>query len=126
MSEELGRASDGKPPAEPLFDQLARNEEPILRIFNTVADRIQSALAEGRKHNRALALAQGRTAAAIIVLALVVVLVVVLSTAYLVFSGFLSGETYVFLLGTLLGSLITFLADRLIPLLYMPIEEEGA
>jgi len=34
----------------------------------------------------------------------------------------LSGETFVFFIGALLGSLITFLAERIVPLLY-PTEE---
>lgn len=121
-----GEADGEQGPSEPLIDQLARNEESLLRLFNALADRIQGELSESRRYRRALATAQGRTATIIIIVILAMVFVIVLSTAYLVFQGFLTGETYVFLLGTLLGSLITFLAERLIPLLYMPIEEEGA
>ena len=45
-------------------------------------------------------------------------------TYQLVSSGRLSGETFVFFIGALLGSLITFLAERIVPLLY-PTEEEA-
>lgn len=43
-------------------------------------------------------------------------------TFYLVLNGRLSGETFVFFIGAMLGSLVTFLAERIVPLLYPPEE----
>ncbi len=112
-------------PPEPLLDQIARNEGPLSNLINLLADRFQHETAEVRKYKRALGQAQARTAYGIIRWVLALVGIAIVATTYLVLLGILAGEVLVFLVGTLLGSLITFLTERVTPLLYLPIEEEG-
>ncbi|MEE9197607.1 MAG: hypothetical protein V3U45_05645 [bacterium] len=113
-----------EPPAEPLLDQIARNEEPLINVVNAVADRLLEGVAEGRKYKRALAEAQALTGYRIVKWVFLLIGIAFALTTYLVLAGVLSGETFVFLLGTLLGSLITLLVEKVMPLLYLPIEEE--
>ncbi len=111
-------------PSEPLLDQISRNEASITNLVNLLADRWQQETSEVRKYNRLLGQTQARTASGIIRWVLTLVGIAIVATTILVLQGILPGETLVFLIGTLIGSLITFLAERVTPLLYLPIKEE--
>jgi hypothetical protein len=100
-----------------------KHEEVIGRYIDRIAGHIFHATTEKAKHREILNKAQGRAALAIVTGVLLLFAVALFLTYTLVASGRLSGETFVFFIGALLGSLFTLLAERVVPLLY-PAEDE--
>ena|SRR2546425_5147882 len=101
-----------------------KNEEVIGRYIDRIAGHFFHATTEKAKHREILTRAQGRAALAIVTGVLLLFAVALFLTYTLVANGRLSGETFVFFIGALLGSLFTLLAERVVPLLY-PAEEEA-
>lgn len=99
-------------------------EEVVWRYIDRIAGHIFHATTEKAKHREILTKAQGRAALAIVTGVLLLFAVALFLTYTLVAGGRLSGETFVFFIGALLGSLFTLLAERVVPLLY-PVEGEA-
>lgn len=117
-------ASDQPPKPERDWAEFAvKNEEVVGRYIDRIAGHLFHAVEDKTKHKEVLTKAQGRAAMSIIVAVLALFGLALILTYTLVASGRLSGETFVFFVGALFGSLITFLAERIVPLLYPPDEE---
>jgi len=101
-----------------------KNEEAIGKYIDRIASHFFHATTEKGKHREILTRAQGRAALAIVTGVLLLFAVALFLTYTLVANGRLSGETFVFFIGALLGSLFTLLAERVVPLLY-PAEEDA-
>lgn len=103
---------------------LIEHEEVIGKYIDRIAGHIHEEIAEGRKQALHLARAQAKSGRWIIYLVLGIIVTALFMTFILVREGLLSGETFVFFGGALLGSLITFLSERIATLLYMSEWEE--
>jgi hypothetical protein len=101
-----------------------KNEEVIGRYIDRIAGHFLHATTEKARHWEILTKAQGRAALAIVTGVLLLFAGALFLTYTLVASGRLSGETFVFFVGALLGSLFTLLAERVVPLLY-PAEDKA-
>lgn len=130
MSESSGGGEPAQPPkpsgmtTKEVADFLIQNEEAIGRYIDRLARHIVKWFDDVRQHKETVARAQARTGFVIILSVFILLGAGLVLTFILVLNALLSGETFVFFIGALFGSLITFLAER-IPLLYPPEEEEA-
>ncbi len=112
-----------KRPDAPDWAKFLVDHEPEVGRY---IDRIAGHFIEFRKvdweHQKAADRAAAVPGFIIILTVFILIAVALVLTWILVRDGALSGETFVFFIGALLGSLITFLAERIVPLLY-PTEE---
>jgi hypothetical protein len=104
-----------KPKATPLAQTLVEHPEEVAKLLKSVEEVIDHYTSNREKHFRAVANAQARTAARVIAAVLVVVSAAVLATGYLAYRGTVSGDAFTFVVGTVVGSLIAFMAEHIAP-----------
>lgn len=102
-----------KPPS--LSQTVVEHPAEVSQLIKSIEEAIDHYFTNREKHYRAVANAQARTAARIIVATLCVVAVAVGLTAYLAFRGTVSGDAFTFVTGTVVGSLIAFMAYHVAP-----------
>lgn len=104
---------------------MVEHEEPIGKYIDRIAGHIHQEYAEGRRQTLHLARAQAKSGVIIISVVLAIIVAGLVLTFILVRDGLLSGETFVFFTGALLGSLLTFLSERIATLLSIGEWEES-
>ncbi len=93
-----------EPPINLIIDRVADRAEPLIEIFKTFAER--SAQAQETKVKFRI----GMTLVAVIT-----VLVLVGTAAFLTYVGRIGGSTFSFLLGLIIGYMLTFIRDAIGP-----------
>lgn len=97
-------ASTGEPPILLIVDRLADRAEPLIEIFKAFAER--SAQAQATKVKFRI----GMT-----IVAVVTVLSLVGAATFLTYVGKIEGSTFGFLLGLIIGYMLTFIRDAIGP-----------
>jgi hypothetical protein len=97
-------ASSGEPPILLIVDRLADRAEPLIEIFKAFAER--SAQSQATKVKFRI----GMT-----IVAVVTVLSLVGAATFLTYVGQIEGSTFGFLLGLIIGYMLTFIRDAIGP-----------
>jgi hypothetical protein len=97
-------SAGGEPPILKIIDRVADRAEPLMEMFKTVGERYQDA----RKAKVWFRI--GMTA-----IAVVMVLAIVGIAAYLTLHDKIEGSTFGFLLGLIIGYMLTFIRDAIGP-----------
>jgi hypothetical protein len=108
-SDENQQVSDTNPPSqEPpinlIIDRVADRAEPLIEIFKTFAERSAQAQETKVKFRIGMTL-----------FAVITVLVLVGTAAFLTYVGRIGGSTFSFLLGLIIGYMLTFIRDAIGP-----------
>ena len=111
-----------EPPKKDWAEFIVQHEEPIRKLVDGIAEHFHREFDASRKHSETIARAQARTGLVVTLIVFGLLAAGLFMTFLLVSWGLLSGETFVFSLGTLLGALIAFVAEKVTPLLYPPEE----
>ncbi|MCJ2562487.1 MAG: hypothetical protein LN417_00170 [Candidatus Thermoplasmatota archaeon] len=119
------RMSEPEPGKKDWANFIVENEEQVGNLMDRVAGHIHQELDRGRRHTLQMARAQARSGLIVTSVVFAIISVGLILTFVLVREAFLSGETFVFFVGALLGSLITFLSERVSSLLYTRELEES-
>jgi hypothetical protein len=104
-----------KPPGPTLTQTLLEHPTEVTQLLRAVEEAVDHFTANREKHYRAVANAQARTAAHIIWATLAIVGAAVTATGYLAYRGVVSGDAFTFVVGTVVGSLIAFMAEHVAP-----------
>lgn len=108
-----------KPPTTPVTDSLsklvAEHPDEIVKVAKGIGDIFDSYTSSREKHYRLVLAGQAKAVSRLIQVVLAVVSLVVVATAFLTYKGDLSGEAFAFVAGTVVGSLIAFLAEHIAP-----------
>jgi hypothetical protein len=112
-------APPSKPLTTPVTDSLsklvAEHPDEIVKVLKGIGDIFDSYQSSREKHYRLVLTGQAKAVSRLITLVLAVVSIVVVATAVLTYKGELSGEAFAFVAGTVVGSLIAFLAEHIAP-----------
>jgi hypothetical protein len=93
-----------EPPINLIIDRVADRAEPLIEIFKTFAERSAQARETKVKFRIGMTL-----------VAVITVLVLVGTAAFLTYVGRISGSTFSFLLGLIIGYMLTFIRDAIGP-----------
>ncbi len=122
--EPIERQADQAEQKRGLLETLAEEEESLSKLVENVATSIDKFISKREKHQRQLETARARYAWRVTAFVLAIIAIAVVVTTLLTYTGAISPEPLIFLLGTVTGSLITFISEWITPLVY-PVEEEG-
>ena len=101
-----------------LLETLAQHSGPLTAIAETVGRIVDGYVTQRETHARAVAEQRARFVGRIILVMSVLFGLAVVVTGILAVLGVVSGEGFAFLVGVLIGSLLTFLSERIAPFLY--------
>ncbi len=101
---EGGNAPSQEPPINLIIDRVADRAEPLIEIFKTFAERSAQAQETKVKFRIGMTL-----------VAVCTVLVLVGTAAFLTYVGRIAGSTFSFLLGLIIGYMLTFIRDAIGP-----------
>ncbi len=97
-----------RPPSPPnlidIINTIADRVEPVLKIVTTIAERYLKAQQSRADHNTKMAW-----------VAVAVVTLVVSVSGFLTYVGKVDGSTFTFLLGLIVGYILTFIRDSISP-----------
>jgi hypothetical protein len=125
MTENMPPPDAGSKPSPPsLVDQILKEPDSFGKVVKSIEEAFDHYAANREKHRRALATAQAKTVSRIMTATLTIVGLALVATAVLAYRGTISGEAFTFVAGTVVGSLIAFLAEHVAPNLYIAEPEE--
>jgi hypothetical protein len=104
-----------KPPGPALTQTILEHPAEVSQLIKAIEEAFDHYQANREKHYRAVANAQARTAAHVIWATLAIVGTAVVATGYLAYRGTVSGDAFTFVVGTVVGSLIAFMAEHVAP-----------
>jgi hypothetical protein len=120
-----GSEPEKTPKGPTLTETVVGHPDEVAKLIDALETAIDHYQSNREKHYRSVANAQAKTASRIIIGTLLVVGAAVVATAYLAFRGTVSGDAFTFVVGTVVGSLIAFMAEHVAPNLTTVEEDEG-
>jgi hypothetical protein len=104
------------PPKGPTFTQtVVEHPTEVAQLIEAIEGAFDRYASNREKHYRQVATAQARVVSHIIWVTLAVVAVAVVATAILAYHGIVTGDAFTFVVGTVVGSLIAFMAQNIAP-----------
>jgi len=122
--DETGGKAGGEAKGPGLLETLAANEEKLGALAEHVAKTIDGYVSKREKHLRDLEAGRSRFVMKITLAAFALIGAMLLGTFVLTWNRIVSGEAFAFLVGSLVGSVVTFLGERVAVVLLEPPAEE--
>jgi hypothetical protein len=122
--DETGGKAGGEAKGPGLLETIAANEEKLGALAERVAKMVDGYVSKREKHVRDLEAGRSRVAMRITLWAFVLIGGMLVGTWVLTRERIVSGEAFAFLVGSLVGSVVTFLMERIAVYLVEPPLEE--
>lgn len=115
----VGMEGEERPEKKPgLVESLAENEEQLATLAERIVNSIDGYVTKREKHLRALESGRAKFVAKMTLAAFGLIGAALIVTAYLAWLHVVSGEVFAAIVGALVGSVVTFLGERIAPLLF--------
>ena len=101
-----------------IIDKVAENEKPLGDFAERLANILDGYVSKREKHQRALETSRAHFVGRITLAAFVLIGVSLGITATLAWLRLVSGEVFAAIVGFLVGSVVTFLGERIAPFLF--------
>lgn len=101
-----------------LVGSLAANEEQLASLAERIVTAIDGYVSKREKHMRALESGRAKFVARMTLAAFVLIGAALIVTAFLAWLHVVSGEVFAAIVGALVGSVVTFLGERIAPFLF--------